>query len=49
MGYAIPISDVESIIGNLMNKETRDKVDDAQKGYLGISNMVDVTDDVSKN
>ena len=45
MGYAIPISDVESIIGNLMNKETRD----AQKGYLGISNMVDVTDDVSKN
>ena len=37
MGYAIPIS------------ETRDKVDDAQKGYLGISNMVDVTDDVSKN
>ena len=48
MGYAIPISDVESIIGNLMNKETRDKVDDAQKGYLGISNMVDVTDDVSK-
>ena len=40
--------DVEGI-GNLMNKETRDKVDDAQKGYLGISNMVDVTDDVSKN
>lgn len=36
MGYAIPISEVESIIGDLMNKETRDKVAEGQEGYLGI-------------
>jgi serine protease Do len=49
MGYAIPITDVESIIGDLMNKVTRDKVDTASQGYLGISDCVDVTDDVSEN
>lgn len=48
MGYAIPISDVEEIIGDLMNKVTRDKVDDSDKGYLGIS-CVDVTEEVSQN
>lgn len=36
MGYAIPISDVSDIITNLMNKETRAKVAEAEKGYLGI-------------
>lgn len=49
MGYAIPISDVESIIGDLMNKQTRDKVEEDAKGYLGVSNCVDVTDEVSQN
>jgi serine protease Do len=49
MGYAIPITDVESIIGDLMNKVTRDKVDTASQGYLGISDCVDVTDEVSEN
>ncbi len=49
MGYAIPISDVESIIGDLMNKTTRDKVEDGAQGYLGVSNCVDVTEEVSKN
>ncbi|MDO4260568.1 MAG: trypsin-like peptidase domain-containing protein [Eubacteriales bacterium] len=49
MGYAIPISDVESIIGDLMNKQTRDRVEDDQKGYLGVSNCVDVTDEVSES
>ena len=48
MGYAIPISDVESIIGDLMNKMTRDQVKEADKGYLGI-NGVDVTEDASQN
>lgn len=48
MGYAIPITDVETIIGDLMNKVTRDKVEDSEKGYLGI-NCVDVTDEVSKS
>lgn len=36
MGYAIPISDVSDIITNLMNKETRTQVPDAQRGYIGI-------------
>lgn len=36
MGYAIPITEVESIIGDLMNKETRDKVAEGEEGYLGI-------------
>ena len=48
MGYAIPISDVESIIGDLMNKVTRDQVKEEDKGYLGITG-VDVTSDVSEN
>lgn len=37
MGYAIPITDVEAIIGNLMNKETRDKVAEEKAGYLGVN------------
>mgnify|MGYP003289986649 CR=1 FL=1 len=36
MGYAIPITAVEEIIGDLMNKETRDKVPTEKAGYLGI-------------
>ena len=37
MGYAIPITDVEMIIGDLMNKETRDKVAAEKAGYLGVN------------
>lgn len=48
MGYAIPISDVESIIGELMNKVTRDKVEEVDKGYLGITG-VDVTEEASQS
>ena len=36
MGYAIPISDVSDIIDNLMNQETKHKVAEEEKGYLGI-------------
>jgi len=36
MGYAIPITEVESIIDNLMNRETREKVSEEERGYLGI-------------
>lgn len=36
MGYAIPITEVESIIDNLMNRETREKVAEEDRGYLGI-------------
>ncbi|SHK15960.1 S1C family serine protease [Hespellia stercorisuis] len=42
MGYAIPISDVSEAITNLMNQETKTKVAEADKGYLGIQG-VDVT------
>ena len=37
MGYAIPISKAEPILEELMNRETRDKVEDSSKvGYMGI-------------
>lgn len=36
MGYAIPVSDVSDIITNLMNKETRTRVAESERGYLGI-------------
>lgn len=36
MGYAIPISDVEGIIDDLMLRQTRDKVDSDKQGFLGI-------------
>ena len=42
MGYAIPISDVEKIIGDLMVRQTRDKVDAKKQGFLGITGA-DVT------
>ena len=36
MGYAIAISDVTDILENLMNETTRDKLEDADHGVLGI-------------
>lgn len=36
VGYAIPISDVSDIITNLMNRQTRTKVEESQQGILGI-------------
>ena len=36
MGFAIPISSVKEIIGNLETMETRQKVAEADRGYLGI-------------
>lgn len=47
MGYAIPISDVQSIIEELMLKETRDVVDESAQGYLGIGGT-DVTSEISQ-
>lgn len=46
MGYAIPISSAEPIIETLMNKETKDKVSEENKGYLGIAG-INVTTDVA--
>ncbi|MDE6964921.1 MAG: PDZ domain-containing protein, partial [Lachnospiraceae bacterium] len=39
MGYAIPISDAEPIIKNLMEKQTRSKVAESERGYLGITGL----------
>lgn len=39
MGYAIPISDVNDIINELMNRETRNKVNESQRGALGIQGV----------
>lgn len=47
MGYAIPISDVQSIIEELMTKETRDVVPESAQGYLGIGGT-DVTSEISE-
>lgn len=48
MGFAIPISSVKSIISNLETKETREKVSDDEKGYLGISSKYDVSEEISE-
>ena len=47
MGYAIPISDAQPIIEELMSKETRLKVDEKDRGYLGITG-VDVKTEFSQ-
>lgn len=47
MGYAIPISAASPIIADLMLKETKSKVAEEERGYLGISG-ISVTQDVSQ-
>ena len=47
VGYAIPISDVSDIITNLMNQETKTKVSESDRGYLGIEGF-DVTSEYSE-
>ncbi len=47
MCYAIPISAAKPIIGDLMLKETRTKVEDGKVGYMGIS-MQTITSDYSR-
>ena len=39
IGYAIPITDVSDIITNLMSQETKTKVSEADRGYLGITGL----------
>ena len=46
MGYAIPISAASPIIAELMLKETKNKVAEEERGYLGISG-ISVTQEVS--
>lgn len=47
MGYAIPISTAKPIIEELMLRETRQKVSDSERSFLGISGT-DVTEEVAK-
>lgn len=47
MGYAIPISAASPIIAELMLKETKSKVAEEERGYLGISG-ISVTEEVSQ-
>lgn len=46
MGYAIPITTAKPIIEELMVRETRQKVADSERAFLGISGT-DVTEDVA--
>lgn len=48
MGFAIPISSVKDIISNLETKETRTKVSEDERGYLGISGF-DVDEQTSQD
>ena len=47
MGYAIPITKAKDILDDLMTRQTRTKVDEAKRGYLGIS-CLDVSSDASQ-
>ena len=47
MGYAIPISDVNDIINDLMNRETKEKVKEAKRGTIGIQG-ISVDENTSK-
>ena len=47
MGYAIPITKAKDILDDLMTRQTRTKVDEDKRGYLGIS-CLDVSSDASQ-
>lgn len=47
MGYAIPISAAEPIIGDLMNKETKHKVTDGNIGYMGIMYPATISEEMT--
>ncbi len=44
MGYSIPINTAVSILKELVNRETRDKLSNSERGYIGAT-VVDVSDD----
>jgi len=47
MGFAIPISSVKEVIEDLMNQETKEKVDEDERGSLNIY-VRDITSDLSE-
>ena len=47
MGYAIPITAASPIIADLMERQTRNKVENGEVGYMGITYQ-DVTDQIAQ-
>ncbi len=47
MGYSIPIDTAIPVLKNLINKETRDQMTDAERGYLGAT-VVNVSKDAKE-
>lgn len=47
MGFAIPISSVTDIISTLEKRETKDKLSDEERGYIGITGSA-VTEEISQ-
>lgn len=48
MGFAIPLSKAEPILQDLMNMQTRNKVEDSDASYIGISGT-DVSSQINSN
>lgn len=48
MGYAIPISHAKDILTELMNKEVKEKVDESDKGYIGITSAISIDSSVNQ-
>lgn len=48
MGYAIPVSQARDIINELMNKEVKEKVDENEKGYIGITSAISIDSSVKQ-
>lgn len=47
MGYSIPIDTAIPVLQKLINKETRDQMSDAERGYMGAT-VVNVSDDAKE-
>lgn len=47
MGYSIPIDTAIPVLEQLVNKETRDKLDNSERGYIGAT-VVNVSDDAAE-
>lgn len=47
MGYSIPIDTAIPVLQNLINKETREQLSNAQRGYMGAT-VVNVSDDAKE-
>jgi serine protease Do len=47
MSYAIPVDEAVPVLERLMNRETRDKLSDSERGYIGAT-VVNVNDDAKE-